>query len=142
MVSRHQDVRLTWWELVARVEDITRGLLVIGVERGDRVGIWSPTRIEWTLLSRGVQGVRDAVPGQAQTVTVTGSTMSARVFPGHHLETGCRPAMSPSSSLTRAALAACSRPHRVDDDPARALGVLARRVSGTGTEMSAESSRG
>jgi predicted acyl esterase len=40
-----------------------------------------------TLLSRGVDGIRGATPGQAQTVTMTGSTMSARVFPGHHLET-------------------------------------------------------
>jgi hypothetical protein len=38
------------------------------------------------LLSRGVQGVRGAVPGQTQTVTVTGSVMSARIQPGHHLE--------------------------------------------------------
>jgi predicted acyl esterase len=39
-----------------------------------------------TLLSRGVQGVRGAVPGQTQTVTVAGSVMSARIQPGHHLE--------------------------------------------------------
>ena len=39
-----------------------------------------------TLLSRGVAGLRGAVPGQTQTVTVTGTMMSARVFPGHRLE--------------------------------------------------------
>ena len=50
VVSRHQDVRLTWSELAAQVEDVARGLLAIGVEQGDRVGIWSPTRVEWTLL--------------------------------------------------------------------------------------------
>src|SRR5437764_8806300 len=50
LVSRHQDVRLTWSELARQVEDVARGLLAIGVEKGDRVGIWSPTRVEWTLL--------------------------------------------------------------------------------------------
>src|SRR5438477_6635567 len=50
LVSRHQDVRLTWSELAAQVEDVAKGLLAIGVETGDRVGIWSPTRVEWTLL--------------------------------------------------------------------------------------------
>src|SRR5438067_2347867 len=50
VMSRHQDVRLTWSELAAQVEDVARGLLAIGVEQGDRVGIWSPTRVEWTLL--------------------------------------------------------------------------------------------
>jgi fatty-acyl-CoA synthase len=50
VVSRHQDVRLTWSELAVHVGDVARGLLAIGVEQGDRVGIWSPTRVEWTLL--------------------------------------------------------------------------------------------
>src|SRR3954468_13475191 len=50
VISRHQEVRLTWSELAAQVEDVARGLLTIGIEQGDRVGIWSPTRVEWTLL--------------------------------------------------------------------------------------------
>src|SRR5438270_11656543 len=50
LVSRHQDVRLSWRELDQRVEDVALGLLAIGVEKGERVGIWSPTCIEWTLL--------------------------------------------------------------------------------------------
>src|SRR5206468_283977 len=50
LVSRHQDVRLTWGQLAAEVEAVALGLLGVGVERGDRVGIWSPTCVEWTLL--------------------------------------------------------------------------------------------
>jgi fatty-acyl-CoA synthase len=50
LVSRHQNVRLTWSELAAGVDEVALGLLAIGVEKGERVGIWSPTRVEWTLL--------------------------------------------------------------------------------------------
>jgi predicted acyl esterase len=39
-----------------------------------------------TLLSRGVTGVRGAVPGQARAITVPGNVMSARIPAGHHLE--------------------------------------------------------
>ena len=50
LVSRHQSVRLTWSELAAQVERVALGLLAAGVGQGERVGIWSPTRVEWTLL--------------------------------------------------------------------------------------------
>jgi fatty-acyl-CoA synthase len=53
LVSRHQDVRLTWHELASRSEEVACGLLAIGVKVGDRVGIWSPTCVEWTLLQFG-----------------------------------------------------------------------------------------
>ena len=50
LVSRHQEMRLTYGELGREVERVARGLLGLGIEKGDRVGIWSPTRVEWTLL--------------------------------------------------------------------------------------------
>jgi fatty-acyl-CoA synthase len=50
LVSRHQDVRQTWTELAATVGQVARGLLAIGIEKGDRVGIWAPTCAEWTHL--------------------------------------------------------------------------------------------
>ena len=46
---RHQNVRWSWGELGRRVDDLAAGLLSLGLERGDRVGIWSPNRSEWTL---------------------------------------------------------------------------------------------
>ena len=49
-VSRHQGIRLSYGELGDEVERVARGLLAVGIETGDRVGIWSPTCAEWTLL--------------------------------------------------------------------------------------------
>jgi fatty-acyl-CoA synthase len=50
VVSVHQGVRLSYASFHAAVERCARGLLWLGVERGDRVGIWSPNRVEWTVL--------------------------------------------------------------------------------------------
>jgi fatty-acyl-CoA synthase len=50
LVVRHQSVRLTYaqlWDLTTRC---ARGLLAHGVQKGDRVGIWSPNRYEWVVL--------------------------------------------------------------------------------------------
>ena len=49
LVVRHQNVRWSWGELGRRVDDLAAGLLSLGLERGDRVGIWSPNTSEWTL---------------------------------------------------------------------------------------------
>jgi hypothetical protein len=42
LVSVHQGVPMTYAELHAAVEEVARGLLALGVEAGERVGIWSP----------------------------------------------------------------------------------------------------
>jgi fatty-acyl-CoA synthase len=49
LVVKHQNVRWTWGELGRRVDDLAAGLMTLGLERGDRVGIWSPNTAEWTL---------------------------------------------------------------------------------------------
>ena len=49
LVVRQQGVRLTWRELSARVDALAAGLLALGLEPGDRVGIWSPNNVEWVL---------------------------------------------------------------------------------------------
>ena len=50
LVSVPQGVRLTYRQLDGRVEEVARGLLALGVARGDRVGVWSTDNIEWVLL--------------------------------------------------------------------------------------------
>src|SRR5216684_8664425 len=47
LVSRHQGVRYTYRELHRQVEIVARGLMSLGVKRGDRVGVWSPNCAEW-----------------------------------------------------------------------------------------------
>ena len=49
LVVPFQNVRWTYRELGARVDALARALIALGVERGDRVGIWSTNRVEWTL---------------------------------------------------------------------------------------------
>jgi fatty-acyl-CoA synthase len=50
VISVHQDVRMTYGEFHAAVEEVARGLLALGVEAGERVGIWSPNNAEWVTL--------------------------------------------------------------------------------------------
>lgn len=49
LVSCHQGIRWTWRELSARVDALATGLLHLGLNPGDRVGIWAPNSAEWTL---------------------------------------------------------------------------------------------
>lgn len=49
LVVRHQEVRWTYRELQRQVDAFAAGLLALGLERGDRVGIWSPNNAEWVV---------------------------------------------------------------------------------------------
>ena len=49
LVSCHQELRFTYRTLRQAIDRIARGLLALGVERGDRVGIWSPNCAEWMI---------------------------------------------------------------------------------------------
>src|SRR3954467_5218323 len=42
--------RLTYREFDAEVEQVARGLLALGIEKGERVGIWAPNCLEWFLV--------------------------------------------------------------------------------------------
>lgn len=50
LISVHQNYRVTYAEFYAQVTAVAKGLIVLGVKQGDRVGIWSPNCYEWTLL--------------------------------------------------------------------------------------------
>lgn len=49
LIVRQQGVRLTYRQLNERAESLAAGLLALGLTPGDRVGIWSPNRVEWVL---------------------------------------------------------------------------------------------
>src|SRR3954447_12551923 len=42
--------RWTYAELAAALDPLARGLLALGIGKGDRVGIWSPNCAEWTIV--------------------------------------------------------------------------------------------
>jgi fatty-acyl-CoA synthase len=50
IVSLDQNARLTYAGLDLAVQSLARGLLGLGVGRGERVGIWSTDNAEWVLL--------------------------------------------------------------------------------------------
>ncbi len=50
LVSVHQGQRYTYTELNDRVDCVAKGLLSYGLERGDRLGIWSPNYAEWAMV--------------------------------------------------------------------------------------------
>jgi len=47
VLFREQGMRWTWREFAAQVDEMAAGLLGLRLQRGDRVGIWSPNRAEW-----------------------------------------------------------------------------------------------
>ncbi|HKT54579.1 MAG TPA: AMP-binding protein [Caulobacteraceae bacterium] len=49
LISAQQGVRWSWAELDQRAEAVAAGFLALGLERGDRVGIWSPNNAEWAV---------------------------------------------------------------------------------------------
>lgn len=50
LVSLPQGRRLSYVQLGAVIDELARGLLGMGFNKGDRIGIWSTNNIEWLLL--------------------------------------------------------------------------------------------
>ena len=50
LVARHQRLRYSWRQLAEQVESCARALMALGIETGDRVGIWSPNCAQWCIL--------------------------------------------------------------------------------------------
>jgi fatty-acyl-CoA synthase len=53
LVVRSQGFRATYAELYRLTGEVAKGLIALGVQKGDRVGIWSPNRWEWVALQYG-----------------------------------------------------------------------------------------
>lgn len=49
LVVRHQKLRYTWRQLADEVDRCAQGLLSLGLEIGERVGIWSPNCAQWCI---------------------------------------------------------------------------------------------
>ena len=49
IVMPHQNVRWSYSKFNSEIDRLAKGLLELGISPGDRVGIWSPNRIEWVL---------------------------------------------------------------------------------------------
>ena len=50
LISSHQNYRATYKEFYDQVVEVAKGLIALGVKRGERVGVWSPNCYQWTLL--------------------------------------------------------------------------------------------
>jgi fatty-acyl-CoA synthase len=49
IVVRHQGIRWNYRQLGEAVDAFAGGLLGLGLQAGDRVGIWSPNNVEWVI---------------------------------------------------------------------------------------------
>lgn len=47
VVANHQNIRYSYIELRKAVDQFAKGLIELGVGKGERVGIWSPNNVEW-----------------------------------------------------------------------------------------------
>lgn len=53
VVSCHQSQRFTWAQLDDLADRVARGLWSLGIRKADRVGLWSPSCLEWVMLQLG-----------------------------------------------------------------------------------------
>ena len=49
LIVRQQGIHWSWAELADRVESFAAGLVGLGLQPGDRIGIWSPNNAEWII---------------------------------------------------------------------------------------------
>ena len=49
LISRHQNIRWTYSQMRERVHALAKGLIGLGLEPGDRIGVWAPNCAEWAL---------------------------------------------------------------------------------------------
>ena len=49
LISVHQQRRFTYSQLLEEVDRLASNLIALGLQKGDRIGIWSPNCFEWVL---------------------------------------------------------------------------------------------
>jgi len=49
LIARHQGIRWTYEKYQVEIEKLATGFVALGIESGDRVGIWAPNCFEWCL---------------------------------------------------------------------------------------------
>nr|WP_294528273.1 AMP-binding protein [uncultured Rhodopila sp.] len=49
LIVHQQGIKWTWAELAEHVDAFAAGLVAIGLQPGDRIGIWSPNNAEWII---------------------------------------------------------------------------------------------
>ena len=49
LIVRQQNIRYTWRQLAEQVDAFAAGLVALGLEPGERIGIWSPNNAEWCI---------------------------------------------------------------------------------------------
>ena len=52
-ITRHQNVRWTYAELLERSENLAIGLQALGLKKGERIGVWAANCSEWVLAQFG-----------------------------------------------------------------------------------------
>ena len=65
---------LTWQEALLRARGIGLGLLSLGIKKGDRIAIFSPNRVEWSLIDWANIGIG------ALTVPVYSSSTASQLY--------------------------------------------------------------
>jgi len=50
IVSRHQNSRLNYTELIRQSDALAKGLLALDYKKSERIGVWATDNIEWLLL--------------------------------------------------------------------------------------------
>jgi non-ribosomal peptide synthetase component F len=84
LVSCHQSLRYSSAGLRTEVARIARGLLALGVEPGDRVGVWSPNCAEWLILQ---YAAAKAGVGVAERLVARNEGVCVRMGGGNSIET-------------------------------------------------------
>ena len=50
LIVPHQGVRQSWTQFNETVNEVAKGLMALGIDAGDRVGMWSPNYAEWVYI--------------------------------------------------------------------------------------------